>query len=108
MQDQGGPGGGGQAGARWRKVPSIGVAWVVPVFITEHSIHSLIHSSPHSADVHLPLTIPDQSLAWEDPLEEGMATIPLLLTEKSHGQRSLVGYSPWGRKGIRHDLATKQ
>ena len=28
--------------------------------------------------------------------------------EKSHGQRSLVGYSPWGLERIRHDLATKQ
>jgi len=26
----------------------------------------------------------------------------------SHGQRSLVGYSPWGRKRIGHDLVTKQ
>ena len=35
-------------------------------------------------------------LGWEDPLEEEMA--PLLLPEKFQGQRSLVGYSPWGRK----------
>jgi len=28
--------------------------------------------------------------------------------EKSHGQRSLVGYSPWGLKRVGHDLATKQ
>ena len=27
---------------------------------------------------------------------------------KSHGQRSLVGYRPWGCKRIGHDLATKQ
>ena len=27
---------------------------------------------------------------------------------KSHGQRSLVGYSPWGHKRVRHDLVTKQ
>ena len=26
----------------------------------------------------------------------------------SHGQRSLVGYSPWGHKRIGHDLVTKQ
>ena len=38
------------------------------------------------------------SLGWEDPLEKGMATPPVLLPGKSHGQRSLVGYSPWGRK----------
>ena len=34
-------------------------------------------------------------LAWEDPLEEGQPT-PIFLPGKSHGQRSLVGYSPWG------------
>jgi len=28
--------------------------------------------------------------------------------EKSHGQRSLAGYSPWGRKRVSHDLMTKQ
>ena len=35
-----------------------------------------------------------QSLGWEDPLEEGMATHSVFLPGKSHGQRSLVGYSP--------------
>ena len=29
-------------------------------------------------------------------------------TGKSYGQRSLVGYSPWGCRRFRHDLATKQ
>ena len=27
---------------------------------------------------------------------------------KSQVQRSLVGYSPWGGKRVRHDLATEQ
>ena len=35
-------------------------------------------------------------LSWEDPLEEGKATHSSILSEESHGQRSLVGYSPWG------------
>ena len=35
-----------------------------------------------------------QSLGQEDPLEEGMATHSSILAGKSHGQRSLVGYSP--------------
>ena len=39
-----------------------------------------------------------QSRGQEDPLEEGMATTPVFLPGKFHGQRSLVGYSPWGRK----------
>ena len=32
----------------------------------------------------------------------------VFLPRKSHGQRSLVGYSPWGHKRVRHDWATKQ
>ena len=39
-----------------------------------------------------------QSLGWGDPLEKEMATTPIFLPGKSHGQRSLVGYSPWGCK----------
>ena len=49
-----------------------------------------------------------QSLGWEDPLERGMATHSIFLPGKSHGQRNLVGYSPWGHKRIRHNLATQQ
>ena len=37
------------------------------------------------------------SLGQEDPLEEDMATHSSVLGE-SHEQRSLAGYSPWGRK----------
>ena len=36
-------------------------------------------------------------LGWEDPLEMGMATHSSCL-ENPHGQRSLAGCSPWGRK----------
>ena len=32
--------------------------------------------------------------------------MPVFLPGKSYGQRSLVGYSPWGHK--RDDLATQQ
>ena len=34
-----------------------------------------------------------QFLGWEDALEKGM-----VLPGKSHGQRSLLDYSPWGHK----------
>ena len=34
-----------------------------------------------------------QSLGWEDPLEEGMAT-----HSSNLAWRSLMGCSPWGRK----------
>ena len=49
-----------------------------------------------------------QYLGQEDPLEKEMATHCSILAWKSHGQRSLVGYSPCGHKRLRHDLATKQ
>ena len=39
-----------------------------------------------------------RSLGQEDPLEKEMATTPAPLPRKSHGRRSLVCYSPWGRK----------
>ena len=33
---------------------------------------------------------------------------PLFLSGKSHEQRSLVGYCPWGHKRVGHDWASKQ
>ena len=41
-----------------------------------------------------------QSLGWEDSLDKEMATHSVFLPGKSHGQRSLVGYSPWGCKSL--------
>ena len=37
-------------------------------------------------------------LSWEDPLKEVMATHSSSCLENPHGQRSLVGCSPWRRK----------
>ena len=39
-----------------------------------------------------------QSLGREDLLEKEIATHSSTLAEKSYGQRSLGGYSPWGHK----------
>ena len=41
-----------------------------------------------------------QSLGWEHPLEEEMATCSSILAEKAHGQKRLLGYSPWSHKGF--------
>ena len=38
------------------------------------------------------------SLAWEDPWRRKWQPSPVSLPGKSHGQRSLVGCSPWGLK----------
>ena len=49
-----------------------------------------------------------RSLGWEEPLEEGSGN-PLQdsCLENPHGQRTLVGYSPWGRKRVGHDGVIK-
>ena len=36
-----------------------------------------------------------KSLGWEDLLEKEMTTHSIILLRDFHGQRSLVGYSPW-------------
>ena len=36
--------------------------------------------------------------AWEEPLEEEMATHSNILARKFYRQRSLMGYGPWSRK----------
>ena len=42
------------------------------------------------------------------PMGREWLPTPVFLPGEFHGQRSLVGYSPWGRKSVSHDLATKQ
>ena len=39
-----------------------------------------------------------QTLGWEDSLEKEKQPTPVFLPGESHGQRSLVGYSPWDHK----------
>ena len=50
------------------------------------------------------------SLSWEDPLEKEMATNPVFLPRKCHGQREEPGglYSPRGCRRVGHNLATEQ
>ena len=39
-------------------------------------------------------------LGWEDSLEKERQPTPIFLPGKSHGWRSLIGYSPWGCKEL--------
>ena len=41
------------------------------------------------------------------PWRRAWQPTPVFLPGESHGQRSLGGYSPWGHKRVRHDLATE-
>ena len=38
------------------------------------------------------------SLSQEDPLKKEMATHSSILAWRIHGQKRLLGYSPWGRR----------
>ena len=44
-------------------------------------------------------------LDWEDPLETEVATHSCILAGEFHGQKNLVGSSPWGCR-VRHDWMT--
>ena len=41
-----------------------------------------------------------ESLDQEDPLERTCQSTPVFLPRGSHGQRSLAGCSPWGRREL--------
>ena len=59
---------------------------------------SLFWASPIAQQVKNPLAVLEtqaQSLDWRNP-----QPAPVFLPEKFHEQRSLVGYSPWGRKEL--------
>ena len=68
------------------------------------SVSCIIRTPPMVAQrlKHLPAMWETQvrSLGREDPLEKGMATHSVFLPGEFHGQRSLVGYSPWGHKEL--------
>ena len=48
--------------------------------------------------------------SWSEkiPWRRKWQPIPVFLPGKPHGQRSLVGYSPWGSRRVEHNLATEQ
>ena len=43
------------------------------------------------------------SWARKIPWRRKWLPTPVFLPGESHGQRSLMGYSPWGRKRVRHN-----
>ena len=46
-----------------------------------------------------------RSPGWKIPWRRKWQPTPVLLPGKSHGQRSLIGYSPWGHKKSRTRLS---
>ena len=48
-----------------------------------------------------------RSLDWEDPWTRKWQFSSVFLPRKFYGQKAMVGYSPWGHKRVRHDLAER-
>ena len=57
---------------------------------------------------HLSGTSGKEPCVRKIPWRQKWQPASVFLPGKSHGQRSLVHYNPWGCKRVRHDLSTKQ
>ena len=66
--------------------------FIAASFVTASLVAQMVKNLPAMQETQV------QCLGQKDPLEKGMATPSVFLSGKSHGQRSLASYSPWGRK----------
>ena len=59
---------------------------------------------------NLPVRLGPRIKPWvgKIPWRNEWQPTPTFLPGKSHRQRSLAGYSPWGPERVGHDIATKQ
>ena len=95
--------------------PRDGGAWWAAVYGVAQGRTRLKRLSGSSTLTGLPMWLSNKesacqcriSLGWEDPWRREWQSTPEFLPEESNGERSLMGYSPWGHR-VGHDLATKQ
>ena len=82
-------------GVWWAAVHGVAESWTQ---LSDFTFTFLFHAMEKEMATH------SSVLAWRIKWQP----TPVLLPGKSHGQRSLAGYSPWGHKRVRHDLVIKQ
>ena len=63
---------------------------------------SLVKNPPAVHETRVP------SLGGKIPWRRKWQPTPAFLPGESHGQKNLAGYSPWGLRRVRHDLAIQQ
>ena len=84
----------------WSCVPSLIFTWgsaiILPLWALPGAslVAQMVKHLPTMQETRV------QSLDREDLLEKEMATHSSILPGKSHGQRSLAGYSPWDCQGL--------
>ena len=84
-----------RGGSQWEKI-SLGrirnLGWVKSETFNLGYVAQTVKRLPTMQETRV------QSLGREDLLEKEMAPQLVFLSGKSHGQRNLEGYSPWGRE----------
>ena len=81
-----------------------------PLHIINGSVYYRVtYSQASLVSPQLRIRLPKQEM-WvrKIPSRRKWPPTRVFLPGNSHGQRSRVGYSAWGRKRVRHDWATKQ
>ena len=68
---------------------------------------SVVKNPPTNAGDVGSIPGPGRSLDQEDPWRRKWQPASIFLPGKSHGLRSLVGYSPWHHRRVRRNLATR-
>ena len=77
----------------WRKLRLPGGQTTSPLF-SEHPTCPTPHTVPFLEEGHLDLA----ALHFSNPWRRKWKPTPVFLPGESHTQRSMMGYSPWGRK----------
>ena len=62
-----------------------------------------VEENPLAKTRHMGLIPGVEKMTWRRKWQP----TPVFLPRKSHRQKSLAGYSPWGCNRVRHDLETK-
>ena len=105
----------GAAPSGHRDFADLGVCWSLwlqPCCWSSLALSPGLEGFPGGSVVkNLPADARDSGLipGWgRSPGEGNGNPTPVFLSGESQGQRSLMGYSPWGRRRARHNLVSKQ
>ena len=77
---------------------------------SKEELKNLLMKVKESERAGLKLNIQKTKIMASSPMpwRRAWQPTPVFLPGESHGQRSLVGYSPWGHKRVRRDLVASQ
>ena len=77
--------------------------WILTLFTSVSSVLRVYLVAQMVKNLPAMQETSDRSLGWEDPLEEGMATIPVLLPGESPWTEESGELQPMGLQRVRYD-----